>query len=218
LARNDHDSAAQASRLKGVLTGRDLMLLRGDRVLFRRLNFEISAGELLLLEGRNGSGKTSLLRAIVGLLHFEEGELLWQGQAAGRQRQEFSAATAWLAHRNGLKPDLTPIENLRFESALAPVKSRDVDAALERLGVLRLRKLPVRALSAGQQRRVAFARMLLSAAPLWLLDEPYTNLDREGRDLVTGIVAEHVAAGGMCMLAAHQEVELDVPVQRLSLS
>jgi len=193
------------------------MLVRGERCLFANLEFSVSAGELLLLEGRNGSGKTSLLKTIVGILEPDDGELVWNGEPVRRQRQAFLASVAWLSHRTGLKPDLTAIENLRFESALRPTRVRDLEEALERLGVLRLRKLPVRSLSAGQQRRVSLARMLLAAAPLWLMDEPFTNLDREGRALVEELVGEHVSNGGLCVMAAHQDVAINVPTTRLSL-
>lgn len=193
------------------------MLVRGERCLFANLEFSVSAGELLVLEGRNGSGKTSLLKTIVGILEPDDGDLHWNGAPVRRQRQAFLAATVWLSHRTGLKPDLTAIENLRFEAALRPTCMRDLEEVLERLGVLRLRKLPVRSLSAGQQRRVSLARMLLAAAPLWLMDEPFTNLDREGRALVEELVAEHVGNGGLCIMAAHQDVAIDVPTTRLRL-
>jgi len=122
-----------------------------------------------------------------------------------------------MAHRVGLKADLTLVENLRFESALRPVDNRNFNGVLERLGIDRLKSLPVRYLSAGQQRRVALARILLSDTSLWLMDEPFTNLDRDGRQLVAEFVAEHLAAGGMCIMAAHQDVEIDAPTQKLVL-
>ena len=200
-----------------TLTADDLLLIRGERCLFANLSFTVNAGELLLLEGRNGSGKTSLLKTVAGILEPEAGEVRWNGEPVRMQRQAFLGATAWLGHRIGFKSDLTAIENLRFEASLRPVRTRDIEEALERLGVLRLKKQPLRALSAGQQRRVAFARMLLAAAPLWLLDEPFTNLDRDGRALVTELVAEHVSDGGLCLLAAHQDVAVDVPTQRIQL-
>ena len=200
-----------------LFSAHNLTLIRGERCLFRGLDFALDAGELLLLEGRNGSGKTSLLKAIVGLLELESGEFQWQGAPVSTQRQAFLADIVWLAHRTGLKPDLTPIENLSFESALRPFRSHDIDAALERLGVLRLRKLPLRSLSAGQQRRVALARLVLAQANIWLMDEPFTNLDNEGRTLLGQIVTEHLASGGQCIMAAHQEVPIDAPVKRVTL-
>ena len=199
------------------LSGNDLSLLRGDRCLFQHLNFALNPGELLILEGSNGSGKTSLMRAIVGMLKLEEGEIHWDGVPVRNHRQQFHGSLVWMAHRVGFKADLTLIENLRFESALRPAATKDVDRILVRLGIERLTRLPLRSLSAGQQRRVALARMLLSDAPLWLMDEPFTNLDREGRELVLTLVTEHVQAGGMCIIAAHQDVVIDAPTQTVRI-
>jgi heme exporter protein A len=151
------------------------------------------------------------------MLEPEHGEVRWNGSEVRSQRQDYLGATAWLGHRTGFKRDLTAIENLRFEASLRPVRTRDIEEALERVGVLRLKKQALGSLSAGQQRRVALARMLLADAPLWLLDEPFTNLDREGRTLVIQLVHEHVQAGGLCMLAAHQDMPIDVPTQRVRL-
>lgn len=199
------------------LSGNDLTLIRGERCLFEELSFALNSGELLLLEGQNGSGKTSLLRAIAGLLSLESGDVLWNGKPVLGQRQEFHTETVWLGHRTGLKGDLTMVENLEFESCLRPQSGRDRDDIFDRLGINRLRKLPVRALSAGQQRRVALARLLLADVPLWLLDEPFTNLDRGGRALVMELVEEHLARGGLCAMAAHQDVSIKAPVVRVEL-
>ena len=199
------------------LSGNDLTLIRGERCLFDGLSFALNPGELLLLEGRNGSGKTSLLRAVAGLLSLESGEVRWNDKPVLEQRQEFHADMVWLGHRTGLKGDLTMVENLNFESCLRPQSGRDRDEVFERLGIMRLRKLPVRSMSAGQQRRVALARVLLADVPLWLLDEPFTNLDRDGRQLVVELVQNHLKRGGMCAMAAHQDVEIDAPVVRVTL-
>ena len=199
------------------LSATRLTLFRGERCLFRDLGFALDRGEMLLLEGKNGSGKTSLLRAIAGMLDFETGEVQWNGVDVRRQRQVFHAAIAWLAHRTGLKGDLTLTENLAFEANLRAQKDTDFDAVLERLGIHRLKKLPLRSLSAGQQRRVSLARMLLTHAPLWLVDEPFTNLDRQGRALVMELVNEHLAEGGLCVMAAHQDVDVDGPMHRVQL-
>lgn len=199
------------------LSAIDLTMIRGERCLFQNLEFALNAGELLLLEGLNGSGKTSLLRAIAGLLSLESGEVLWNDEPILRQRQEFHAATVWFAHRTGLKGDLNFLENLEFEAALRPQSNVDVSHVFERLGISRLKSLPLRSLSAGQQRRVALARMLLADAPLWLMDEPFTNLDRDGRQLLIDVTEEHLAAGGLCVMAAHQDVNINASVKRVSL-
>jgi heme exporter protein A len=203
--------------LTGRLAARNLTLFRGERCLFRDLSFALDPGGLLLLEGRNGSGKTSLMRAIAGLIELEEGTVAWDGRAVLEDRQSFYNNLVWMAHRVGFKADLTLVENLRFESALRPQSARDPQELFERLGIGRLKRLPFRSLSAGQQRRVALARMLLADVPLWMMDEPVTNLDREGRALVIELVREHLMAGGMAIMAAHQDIELDMPVTRVEL-
>ena len=203
--------------LTAKLSANDLTLIRGESCLFEGLGFALNPGELLLLEGQNGSGKTSLMRAIAGMLSLESGEILWNDIPVTRQRQEFHGALVWLAHRTGLKGDLTLVENLRFEGVLRPQGNADPAAIYKRLGISRLRSLPLRSLSAGQQRRVALARMLLADVPLWLMDEPFTNLDREGRTLVMELIEEHLASGGMCVLAAHQDVDINATVNRVRL-
>ena len=199
------------------LSANALTLIRGETCLFQDLGFALNPGELLLLEGQNGSGKTSLMRAIAGMLSLESGEIFWNGNDVSRQRQEFHGELVWIAHRTGLKGDLTLVENLRFEASLRPQADIDPVTVYERLGISRLKTLPLRALSAGQQRRVALARMLLADVPLWLMDEPFTNLDREGRKLVVELVEEHLAKGGMCVMAAHQDVEIKATINRVAL-
>ena len=200
-----------------LLRGRELAVVRGDRALFTGIGFALRAGELLQLEGPNGSGKTSLLRAVAGLIPPDDGELWWRGEAVRRQRQAYHAELAWMGHRPGFKGDLTALENLRFEAGLRGSRRGAMEALLERLGLDRLCELPFRLLSAGQQRRFALARLVLSGATLWLLDEPFTNLDAQGRRQVQGLVGEHLAAGGLALAASHQELAVDAPMQRIAL-
>lgn len=199
------------------LSGDNLTLIRGERCLFEGLDFALQSGEMLLLEGRNGCGKTSLMRAIAGMLSLETGEIRWNDVPVLKQRQAFHGDLVWLAHRTGLKGDLNMVENLHFEESLRPQSDRDREAVYARLGIERLKRLPLRSLSAGQQRRVALARMLCADVPLWLMDEPFTNLDREGRKLVMELAEEHLTAGGLCVMAAHQDVEIDAPVIKIHL-
>lgn len=199
------------------LSAHGLTLFRGERCLFRGLSFALNPGELLLLEGRNGSGKTSLMRALAGLIELEDGTVHWEGQPLRDNRQAFYNCLVWMAHRVGFKADLTLVENLDFESSLRRRAAADLEATFERLGLERLKRLPLRSLSAGQQRRVALARMLLADATVWMLDEPVTNLDREGRALVMELVGEHLGTGGMAIMAAHQDIRLDVPVVSVRL-
>lgn len=201
-----------------LIEARGLALLRGERRLFGPLDFALSAGELLVVEGANGSGKTSLLGVVAGLLTPDAGEFHWQGRAVTTQRQAWCAAFAWYGHRAGLKADLTPRENLAMERALGPASAATCDQAMARLGVTRLANLPLRVLSAGQQRRVALCRLLLAAAPVWLLDEPYTNLDRDGQALVDDLIREHLDAGGLAIVASHRAVDIDGRQSRLVLN
>ena len=192
-------------------------MFRGDRCLFKGLSFALNPGELLLLKGRNGSGKTSFLRAIAGLLELESGSVVWNEVAVTREPQVFKNSLVWMAHQVGFKGDLTLLENLHFKAALRPQSGQDIEDVLNRLGLNRLKRLPMRSLSAGQRRRVALARMLLSEAQLWIMDEPVTNLDSEGRALVMELVGEHLAANGMVIMAAHQDVDVDATVQTIEL-
>ena len=203
--------------MTGLLSASDLCLLRGDRCLFQQLEFALNCGELLVVEGTNGSGKTSLLRGIAGLLEFATGQITWDGENTRDAYQEFRSDLVWLSHRVGFKDELNLIENLRFESALRSSSMEKIDAVIERLGLARLTSLPFRYLSAGQQRRVALARLLLANARLWLMDEPFTNLDKAGQALVAELIAEHLSDGGLCVVASHQAVEIDAPTKRVTL-
>jgi heme exporter protein A len=199
------------------LNATDLTLFRGDRCLFKDLSFALNPGELLLLEGRNGSGKTSLLRAIAGLLELESGEIHWQGSPVEREHQVFQNSLVWMSHKVGFKGDLNLVENLQYEANIRLQSTADFDDTLKMLNLGKLRRLPMRSLSAGQQRRVALARMLLSAATLWMMDEPVSNLDSEGRELVVRLLSKHLSDGGMAIVAAHQDIKFDVPTQKIQL-
>jgi heme exporter protein A len=186
---------------------RDLHLWRGDRHVLRGLSFTASPGEAVHVRGPNGAGKTSLLRTLAGFLWPESGDLLWRGAPITADRDGYSASLAYLGHENALKADLTPRENLAFSVGLRrELPCDEADGALERLGVAAQAGLPVRSLSAGQRRRVAMARVLLCKAPLWLLDEPATNLDAAGQTTFLALIGEHVASGGIVLFTAHAEL------------
>jgi heme exporter protein A len=184
---------------------RALHLWRGDRHLLRGVNFTVAAGELLQVVGPNGVGKTSLLRCVASLLPAESGEISWCGEGIDRCRDEYHGALAYLAHSNALKSDLTALENLHYGVQLRrEVSAQNLLDILHRLGIQACAHLPARVLSAGQKRRLAIARVIASDAPLWVLDEPITNLDVSGISLFEGCMAEHLRSGGLILTAAHQ--------------
>ena len=185
----------------------ELHLWRGERHLLRGVSFTLNPGELLQVVGPNGVGKTSLLRCAAGLLPFESGAISWRAQQLSACRDLFHQQLAYLAHVNALKADLTARENLRFGVGIR--RSVDVTSildVLERLQIAQCADLPVRSLSAGQKRRVAIARIFLTGAPLWILDEPITNLDAAGIELFEHSMATHLDSGGMILTAAHQRL------------
>jgi heme exporter protein A len=198
-----------------ALEAEDLQLWRGTRHVLRGLSFRAESGESLHVRGPNGAGKTSLLRTLAGFLWPESGRLLWNGTDVHRDRDGFAADLAYLGHDNALKSDLTALENLRYSTGLRhPTTNASLIAALEQLDIGATRDLPARVLSAGQRRRVALARVMLARARLWLLDEPFTNLDVEGVAALSGVVARHVADGGIAILTAHAELVLPGTVLR----
>ncbi len=185
----------------------NLQLWRGDRHVLRAVGFRLAAGQCLKVIGANGAGKTTLLRAVAGLAYAEEGVVRWCGQDVRRDMRAFHSAMIYLGHEPPLKADLTSRENLRFWiGTRRRVAESDLDAALTRTGAVAVADRPVRTLSAGQRRRAALAGVLLSAAPLWLLDEPATNLDSAGQGLVGGLIADHVGRGGLVIAVVHHEL------------
>ncbi|HEU4925046.1 MAG TPA: cytochrome c biogenesis heme-transporting ATPase CcmA [Burkholderiales bacterium] len=179
---------------------------RGGRTLFRGLSFALRAGEALRVAGANGSGKTSLLRILCGLAAPSEGEVRWQGSPIGALRENYARHLVYLGHAPAVKGDLTATENLAITCTLAGLQIRkaDLHTALERLG-LAAHAVPVRKLSQGQRRRAALARLCVSAAPLWLLDEPFSALDAGGIDVLRTLVLEQLERGGVVVFTTHQD-------------
>ncbi len=198
----------------------DLECRRGDRLLFSGLSFTLEPGTLLHVRGRNGSGKTTLLRALCGLLTPDAGSIVWNGEDTRRLGEDFHADTLYFGHLNGIKGDLTGVENLRVSATLDGDRIADDQLwdALGQMGLAGFEDLPTRVLSQGQKKRVALARLLLSEAPLWILDEPFTALDVDAVDQLQLLIAEHVADDGLVILTTHQEVALTSgQVRRLHL-
>jgi len=186
-----------------------LHLWRGDRHVLRNVSFEATAGRCVLLTGKNGAGKTTLLRAIAGLLEPEEGQVSWRGASTRQTRNEFHSELAYLGHEPPLKGDLSARENLAYSVGIRrAVTGVEVDAALARTGAATFADRAVRLLSAGQRRRIALAGVLLADAVLWLLDEPTTNLDAEGQQLVADLIAAQLARAGLVVAAVHHSLPL----------
>jgi heme exporter protein A len=197
-----------------MLTVQDLHLWRGDRHVLRGLSFEGQPGKCVLLTGKNGAGKTTLIRAIAGLLDPEEGQVFWRGAPARQQRNEYHAELAYLGHEPPLKGDLSARENLKYSIGIRrTVTASEIDTALTRTGAIGFADRAVRMLSAGQRRRVALAGVLLAGAVLWLLDEPTTNLDADGQQLVRELIAEQLARAGVVVAAVHHPLPL--PAEQL---
>lgn len=204
--------------LPPALVVRDLACERGERLLFKGLSFTLKPSQLLLVQGGNGQGKTSLLRLLTGLGRPDQGDVLWREQPIARCRDLYYRDMAYLGHVNGIKDELNPIENLRFQAGLQN-RSFNQDlavATLKRLGLSHCLDLPCRALSFGQRRRVALSALLLAGAVLWILDEPLTGLDVHAVALMEQLIHEHLHAGGMVVATTHQAMNLEgVDVQRL---
>jgi heme exporter protein A len=199
-----------------VLRGRELAVWRGERCLLEALDFELHPGQLALVTGPNGSGKTTLLRVVAGLAPPTSGSITWDGVAVESLPPDQRAAIAYRGHLEGLKKDLTVRENLEFHAALcggqAPLHSLLAEVKLDRAAETRARYL-----SAGQRRRAALAMLKLSSARLWVLDEPLTNLDAEGRALIVAWIAGHLRAGGSAVIATHQPDEFAAPSGSLQI-
>src|SRR5579862_8357740 len=184
-------------------------LWRGDHHVLRGVRFQVRAGECLQLTGANGSGKTTLLRTACGLAYPEAGQITWRGENIRKDLHAFHAQLAYLGHEPPLKAELSTRENLHYWIGVRRRLGRDeLEHALRRVGAEPWAERPVRTLSAGQKRRAALAGLTLMRVPLWLLDEPTTNLDAEGQKLVGALIDEHLQAGGVALAAAHHELAL----------
>ncbi|MGZ8162766.1 MAG: cytochrome c biogenesis heme-transporting ATPase CcmA [Methylobacter sp.] len=198
------------------LEGSGLSCIRDDRVLFEGLAFELYAGQVLLLEGENGSGKTSLLRIICGFREPDSGRIRWCGDAVNDS--QFYAQVAYVGHLDGVKKELTVLENLKVSLALSKPGRYSIQGALKKVNLAGFDDVLVQALSAGQKRRLSLARLLITENCLWILDEPFTSLDKQGIALIETLMIEHCSNNGMIVLTSHHEIALHrIDVQRIHL-
>jgi len=193
-----------------LLEAVDLECVRGDRPLFSHLSFSLEPGELLHVTGANGSGKTTLLRTLCGLTRAHAGEVRWHGTAIHKLGDDFHAQLAYVGHGNGIQGDLTPAENLSVAVSLSgSADIAQIGKTLERLGLAAYHHFPAKILSQGQKRRLALARLVAEHKPLWILDEPLSGLDVDSASLMTTILMEHLAQGGLIIITSHQDINVE---------
>ncbi|MGQ7844929.1 cytochrome c biogenesis heme-transporting ATPase CcmA [Granulosicoccus sp. 3-233] len=209
-----------------LLKAEGMSIWRAENLLVDEVDVCVTAGSIVQIQGSNGSGKTTLLRALIGLAEFDEGEIFWRGEPVRRVRDEMHAALIYLGHKAGITAGLTPLENLLSlcpelggDEGGEPAARQRIRQVLNELGIGERIDLPSAALSAGQQRRVALARLRLQSADLWVLDEPLTSLDANGHEWVKAEIQRHVGEGGAVMFTTHQSLSFEpLPVQTLQLT
>lgn len=200
-----------------TLEVKNLSCIRDDRVLFEGLDFTLKNNQVLLLEGKNGSGKTSLLRIICGFREQDAGEILWCNRLI--KDSNYFAEMAYVGHLDGVKKELTVIENLKMSLALGYAGTYSIDQALEKVHLAGYDNSLVQSLSAGQKRRLSLARLLICKKSLWVLDEPFTSIDKEGIKLIESLMHDHIISGGMIVLTSHHDLVLyEADVQKINLS
>ncbi len=204
-----------------MLEVENLACSRGDHQLFSKLSFTLAAGELMQVQGENGTGKTTLLRTLCGFMRPAAGQIRWRGKDIQQEESGYLAELVYLGHLNAIKDELNALENLQISAGLAGCATEEAGllAALRRLGLRRREHLPVKVLSQGQRRRVALSRLLVGNAKLWILDEPLTALDVGAVALMEELIGEHLSKGGSVIFTTHQPLQVaSVKTRLLQLS
>ena len=201
---------SEAVNFTGCFTVNELEYTRNDTVLFSGLNIKLYGGEMLQIQGANGSGKTSLLRILCGLTLPDSGEVFWNGINVHEQSYDYLRDLSYIGHANGVKNELTTLENLVVARAMSVPREKVSNfAALERVGLADYENTQARKLSSGQRRRLALARLMITDTRIWLLDEPFTALDDTGKKLVKEMLSEHAATGGITVFATHEPMDVE---------
>ncbi len=198
---------------------KNLQCLRRDNILFQALNFSLEDGGLLQIDGVNGSGKSSLLQMCVGLIQATDGEITWNSENITNLRYQFQSDITYFGHTNGVKAGLTALENMKVMHALSGFKLKiDYSRILKQIGLAGMEDVLLSRMSAGQKRRVGLTRIFMASSKLWLLDEPFNALDKEGKIIIEQLIVQHCKSGGMVIFATHQTMEIDgYPLQHIHL-
>jgi len=201
-----------------LITGSNLTCIRGDRILFEQLNFQINAGDIVQVEGPNGSGKTSLLRILCGLTAPFEGEVLFKQNLIGDNRELFHQNLLYIGHLPGVKGEMAAQENLEFNLSLHGLDAAQAEQTLSEVNLFGFEDSLASHLSAGQHRRISLARLFSSKSPVWILDEPFTAIDKNGVKRLEKLFSEHAQRGGCVILTTHQDLALPSDlVKKISL-
>lgn len=191
-----------------MLSAKSVTCIRESRILFEDLSFEINSGEIVQIEGPNGAGKTSLLRIIAGLSQPYSGEVLFKQTSITTNRENYFSQMTYLGHTPGIKGEMTAQENLEFYLSLHELNKKTAEETLAKVNLLGFEDAPAANLSAGQHRRIALARLWQSKSPIWILDEPFTAIDKQGVKNLEALFLQHTEQGGSVILTTHQDLVL----------
>jgi len=197
----------------------NLECIRRNNILFQGLSFSLNDGDLLQIDGTNGSGKSSLLQMCIGLIQTTEGKISWDNDDISLSRYQFQSEMTYFGHANGVKSDLTAIENMKVMHALSGAKqSVDYHSILKQIGLPGMEDVLLRRMSAGQQRRIGLTRVFMARSKLWLLDEPFNALDKNGKKIIEELIVKHCKSGGIVIFATHQTMKIDgYPLKHIHL-